>query len=82
MEIHTEDIEMKNHLEDAVKEINPDEERKFSEYELRLIIQDEMSCADEEIRRLSKMLNKEIDESKLGYGKSYEYDSQSKPKTK
>ena len=61
MEIMTEDIQMKNHLEDAVKEINPKDERKFSEYELRLIIQDELSCKDDEIKKLNELLHSQSD---------------------
>lgn len=44
MEIHTEDKEMKNHLEKAFPYIDKGSERNWSEYELRLLIQDETSC--------------------------------------
>lgn len=57
MEIHTKDKDMKQILKDGKKHINPKQARLWSEYELRLLIQDEISCKDEEERRLIKLLN-------------------------
>lgn len=44
MDILTKDKDMKKHLKKAIKDIKKSEERHFSEYEIRLLIHDEISC--------------------------------------
>lgn len=56
MEIHTKDKDMRKILRDGKKEIDKAMDRTWSEYELRLLIQDEMSCKDNEIERLIKKI--------------------------
>lgn len=43
MEIHTKDKVMREHFKKSLLIINKQEEKKWSEYELRLLIQDELS---------------------------------------
>ncbi len=44
MEIHTKDKEFRKFLKQGLKEVDKSQERNWSEYELRLLIQDELNC--------------------------------------
>ncbi len=48
MQIHTKNKEFKKHLKESFKAIAKSEERKWSEYELRLLIQDELLATGEQ----------------------------------
>lgn len=55
MEIHTKDKDFREHLEDSVKAIDKKDARKWSEYELRLVVQDEMSALRDEMAKLGEI---------------------------
>ena len=44
MEIHTKDKELGKVLKQGLKYVDKSQERIWSEYELRLLIQDELNC--------------------------------------
>lgn len=46
MEIQTKNKELKKHLKKSLLIVDKKQERKWSEYELRLLIQDELDCCD------------------------------------